>query len=124
WIVGIICALGAAYQAKYHRLAALILMGGAGIVTCITFVWFSAPDLAVTQLLVEIVTTVLILLGLRWLPKRQEKIDNAATWHARMRRLRDFSLAVVCGGGVAVIAYRVMTSPAPETIADFFLERA
>src|SRR3546814_13076081 len=72
WIVGIACAIGAAYQAKYHRLAALIHMGGAGLVVCITFAWFSAPDLALTQLLVEIVTTVLLLLGLRWLPKRSE----------------------------------------------------
>src|SRR5215218_4271489 len=70
WIVGWLCAIGAAYQAKYHRLAAMVLLSGAGLVTCITFVWFSAPDLAITQLLVEIVTTVLILLGLRWLPKR------------------------------------------------------
>ncbi|MGQ3004450.1 MAG: hydrogenase subunit MbhD domain-containing protein, partial [Hydrogenophaga sp.] len=60
WVIGGLCAVGAAYQAKFHRLAALILMGGAGLVTCITFVWLSAPDLAVTQLLVEIVTTVLI----------------------------------------------------------------
>ena len=36
WLVGIACALGAAYQAKFHRLAALILLGGAGLVTCIT----------------------------------------------------------------------------------------
>jgi multicomponent K+:H+ antiporter subunit A len=35
-----------------------------------TFLWFSAPDLALTQLAVEVVTTVLILLGLRWLPRR------------------------------------------------------
>ena len=27
-----------------------LLLGGAGVVTCVTFVWFSAPDLAVTQL--------------------------------------------------------------------------
>ena len=47
-----------------------MLAGGAGLATCVTFVWFSAPDLALTQLLVEIVTTVLLLLGLRWLPKR------------------------------------------------------
>ena len=47
-----------------------LLLGGTGLVTCVTFVWLSAPDLAVTQLVVEIVTTVLILLGLRWLPKR------------------------------------------------------
>ena len=46
WAVGIACAVGAAFQAKYHRLAALILMGGAGLITCVTFVWFSAPDLA------------------------------------------------------------------------------
>ena len=82
-LVGIVCAVGTAYQAKYHRLAALILMGGAGLVTCITFVWLSAPDLALTQLLVEIVTTVLILLGLRWLPKRLEEITP------RHRRGRD-----------------------------------
>ena len=77
--IGRLCAIGAAYQAKYHRLAALVLLGGAGLVTCITFVWFSAPDLAITQLLVEIVTTVLILLGLRWLPKRIETAGEGLT---------------------------------------------
>ncbi|MCO5157451.1 MAG: monovalent cation/H+ antiporter subunit A [Aquamicrobium sp.] len=124
WAVGAICAVGAAYQAKYHRLAALILMGGAGIVTCVTFIWFSAPDLAVTQLVVEIVTTVLILLGLRWLPKRIEKVDNSARPIARMRRHRDFFLALVCGTGMTMIAYAIMTTPSPDTIADFFLTRA
>ena len=78
WLVGAACAVAAAWQAKYHRFAALALLGGAGIVTCVTFVWFSAPDLAVTQLLVEIVTTVLLLLGLRWLPKRLRR--SPATW--------------------------------------------
>ncbi len=124
WAVGGICAVGAAHQAKYHRLAALILMGGAGIVTCITFVWFSAPDLAVTQLVVEIVTTVLILLGLRWLPKRIEEVDNSVRPAARMRRHRDFALAVLCGVGMTMIAYAMMTTPLPDTIADFFLTRA
>ena len=82
WAVGIACALGAAYQAKFHRLAALILLGGAGLVTCISFVWLSAPDLALTQLVVETVTTVLLLLGLRWLPKRIEQPAPAGRWRA------------------------------------------
>ncbi|HRP78495.1 MAG TPA: MnhB domain-containing protein, partial [Aquamicrobium sp.] len=124
WTVGAICAIGAAHQAKYHRLAALILMGGAGIVTCVTFVWFSAPDLALTQLVVEIVTTVLILLGLRWLPKRIEEVDNSTRPVARMRRHRDFALAALCGTGMAMIAYAMMTTPLPDTIGDFFLTRA
>ncbi len=124
WAVGIACAIGAAHQAKYHRLAALVLLGGAGIVTCMTFVWFSAPDLAVTQLLVEIVTTVLILLGLRWLPKRLEEVDNSISAPARMRRHRDFILAAVCGLGMAILSYTVMTSAVTESIGDYFLEHA
>ncbi|MFP3334862.1 hydrogenase subunit MbhD domain-containing protein, partial [Pseudomonas sp. SIMBA_064] len=50
WLLAIACALGAAWQAKYHRLAALTMVSVCGMVTCITFVWFSAPDLALTQL--------------------------------------------------------------------------
>jgi multicomponent K+:H+ antiporter subunit A len=124
WVTGGCCAIGAAYQAKYHRLVALMLLGGAGIATCLTFVWFSAPDLALTQLLVEIVTTVLILLGLRWLPKRYERVDEATRVGARLRRLRDFGIALAAGIGVAVLAFAVMTRPLPDTIAGYFLENA
>src|SRR3546814_6686114 len=46
WLLGAACAIGAATQAKFHRLAALILTGGAGLVSCVSFVWLSAPDLA------------------------------------------------------------------------------
>lgn len=69
WLVGGTCALGTAILAKFHRLAAMVLLGGAGLMMVATFVWFSAPNLAIAQLTVEVVTTVL-LLGLRWLPKR------------------------------------------------------
>ncbi len=126
WLAGMACAVGAAVLAKYHRLAALMSMGGAGLATSITFVWFSAPDLALTQLLVEIVTTILILLGLRWLPERLAiaGIDAAATNGARARRLRDLLLAILFGGGVALLAYAVMTRDAPQSIGRFFLENA
>src|SRR5690606_14126654 len=70
WVAGAACAIGSAQQAKFHRLAALIMLGGAGLITCLTFAWFSAPDLALTQIAVEVVTVVLLLLGLRWLPRR------------------------------------------------------
>ncbi|WP_313527411.1 monovalent cation/H+ antiporter subunit A [Shinella sp.] len=124
WAIGAFCALGAAYQAKYHRLAALVLLGGAGITTCITFVWLSAPDLAITQLVVEIVTTVLLLLGLRWLPKRSERVDNAVTFSARSRRFRDFLLAIACGFGMFLFSYAIMTQPVPDAIASYFLDKA
>ncbi len=124
WALGICLAIGTAYMAKYHRLASLVMLGGVGLIVCLTFVWLSAPDLAVTQLLVEIVTTVLILLGLRWLPKRNEGVDDAITLRARFRRFRDLALAVVCGIGMTFISYAVMTMPVPDAIANYFLENA
>ncbi|MFG1357357.1 monovalent cation/H+ antiporter subunit A [Xanthobacter pseudotagetidis] len=125
WAIGIACALGAAHQAKFHRLAALALTGGAGLVTCLTFLWLSAPDLALTQLLVEIVTTVLILLGLRWLPKRiitQEDMRPPGAVIAR--RFRDLALALAVGFGLSMLSYAVMTRPLPDTVSRFFVERA
>ncbi len=126
WIVGGMCAIGAAYLAKYHRLAALVLLSGAGLVTCITFVWFSAPDLAITQLLVEMVTTVLILLGLRWLPKRVEIAGEGLTMggRARMRRARDLMLAIAAGTGMTLIVHAVLTRPLPDTVSRYFIENA
>ena len=126
WLIGNVCAVGAAFQAKYHRLMALILMGGAGLATAITFAWFSAPDLALTQVLVEVVTTILILLGLRWLPKRTEIIaaEAATPRRGNLRRIRDFSAAAAVGLALAVFAYAILTSEAPDSIAKFFLENA
>ena len=126
WVIGAICAVGAAWQAKYHRLAALALLSGAGLATCITFTWFSAPDLALTQLSVEAVTTVLILLGLRWLPRRLEPAEMGVkrTRLAVARRMRDFAIAAAAGTGMAAIAWAMMTRPFPQSISTFFLERA
>ena len=126
WAVGIACALAAAYQAKFHRLAALILLGGAGLISCVSFVWLSAPDLALTQLLVETVTTVLLLLGLRWLPKRIQDVAPSGTMASIIRwyRVRDLVIAVGAGSGLAALAYVVMTGPQPENIAGFFVEKA
>lgn len=128
WLVGIAAAVGAAWQAKYHRLSALALMSVAGLATVVTFAWFSAPDLALTQLAVEAVTTILILLGLRWLPKRVQAQDRRQSlWvrtRARARRIRDLVLALVAGGGMAGLAYAMMSRDFPQTISPFFLERA
>lgn len=126
WVIGGGCAIGAAWQAKYHRLAALILVGGTGLVTCLTFLWLSAPDLALTQLMVETVTAVLLLLGLRWLPARiPPRILNIMTSRrARLRRSRDLVIAIMAGLGMAGISYAVLMLPAHESISGFFLERA
>ncbi|MEO8486449.1 MAG: monovalent cation/H+ antiporter subunit A [Betaproteobacteria bacterium] len=124
WAVGIACALGAAFQAKFHRLAALTMLGGAGLVTCLGYAWFSAPDLALTQLAVEVVTTVLFLLGLRWLPKRIPGGTRRTDLRARARRVRDLMLALASGTGLAALSYAMLTRQAPQSISPYFLSHA
>lgn len=124
WAVAAFCAVAAAWQAKFHRLAALTMLSVVGLVQCITFAWFSAPDLALTQLAVEVVTVVLFLLGLRWLPKRLEsevpRSDAGVSW----RRSRDGLLAVLVGAGLAALSFALLTRNAPQSISPFFIDRA
>ena len=62
--------------------------------------------------------------GLRWLPRRLEpkELGIQASWRDRVRRSRDFLIATLGGGGMALLAYLVLTRDQSESIADFFLE--
>jgi multicomponent K+:H+ antiporter subunit A len=126
WMIGGACAIAAAVLAKFHRLVALVLIGGAGLATCISFIWLSAPDLALTQLLVEIVTLVLLLLGLRWLPQRLPDVWPAGRKPGTVgfRRRGDLFIALLGGTGMAALAYAMMTRPLPDSISRYFVEKA
>lgn len=124
WLLGTVCAVAAAWKAKFHRLVALMLVGGVGVATSLTFLWLSAPDLALTQLMVETVTIVLLLLGLRWLPPRIVHINPHRDLTAKLRRGRDFLLATTAGLTIAVMSYAVMMKPGSRTLSDFYLSNA
>ena len=126
WIVGATCAVMAAWKAKYHRFTALIFLGGTGLATSLSFVWLSAPDLALTQLAVEVVTAVLILLGLRWLPQRDRRFmeETRPSIRPHLRRLHDLLLAVLGGSGLAALSYAIMSRPSVDGISPFFVERS
>ncbi|QHI99946.1 monovalent cation/H+ antiporter subunit A [Xylophilus rhododendri] len=123
WTIGGICAIGTAWAARRRRLAALTLSGGTGLCCCLTFVWCSAPDLALTQLTVEIATTVLLLLALRWLPRPPAR---PIEMHAgrQLRRLRDLLLALGIGAGLSALAWWTMTRPLTHSVSDFYLKNS
>jgi multicomponent K+:H+ antiporter subunit A len=72
-----------------------------------------------------VVTTVLILLGLRWLPKRSPEIaPELIPLIAKVRRYRDFAMAIAVGLGATLVSYAIMTRTQPATISDYFMEKA
>src|SRR5690606_20985945 len=76
----------------------------------------------------EVVTMVLILLGLRWLPPRVQGDDEppplVSFARAMVRRFRDLVIAIIGGTGIAAIAYAVLSRPHPQGISSFFVEQA
>ncbi|MCG6966648.1 MAG: monovalent cation/H+ antiporter subunit A [Chromatiaceae bacterium] len=97
-----------------QRLLALLLLSVVGLIVALAFVKFSAPDLALTQLSVEVVTIVLLLLALYFLP------PNTPVESSPARRTRDLLLAAVAGLGASALTWAVLTRPY-ETIAGYFL---
>ncbi|HET9596728.1 MAG TPA: monovalent cation/H+ antiporter subunit A [Anaeromyxobacteraceae bacterium] len=123
WLAAGAAAVGCAWHATRQRLAAVMLGSVAGVAVCVTFVWFSAPDLALTQLVVEVVMTILVLLGLRWLPRRDPPAARPPPL-ARFRRTRDVAVAAAVGAGMAAVAYAVATRELPPGPSTFYLEHA
>jgi multicomponent K+:H+ antiporter subunit A len=100
-----------------RRLLALLLVGIVGLAVSLAFVRMSAPDLALTQLLVEIVTVLLLLLAMYFLPAKSPPEPS------RARLARDAVVAVIAGGSVAALAWALLTRPF-DSIAWYYLENA
>ncbi|TFY96995.1 monovalent cation/H+ antiporter subunit A [Ramlibacter rhizophilus] len=116
WLL--LLATGAALVLGHHqRLRAVVLAGVIGLVTAITFEAFSAPDLALTQLSVEVVSTALLLMGLALLPRTTPRESSS------LRRGRDALLALAAGAGVSWLAWLVLTRD-HDSLAWYFLEQS
>jgi multicomponent K+:H+ antiporter subunit A len=100
-----------------NRLLALVLLSITGLIVALAFIRFSAPDLALTQLSVEVVSIILLLLALYFLP-RHGPLESGTP-----RRLRDAAVAGIAGGGIGLLCWEILTRP-HQSISDFHLEQS
>jgi len=112
----VILCLSAIVTIIYHRkrMIALIAISVVGLIVSIAFARFSAPDLALTQLSVEVVTVILLMLALFFLPQKTPAESSPS------RVVRDLCIAAAVGGLIATINYAFITQPL-DTISEFFL---
>ncbi|HAS78001.1 MAG TPA: monovalent cation/H+ antiporter subunit A, partial [Marinobacter adhaerens] len=112
----IFCALTTAILHR-QRFYALVLLSVVGLIVALAFARFSAPDLAMTQLSVEVVTIVLLMLAIFYMPA-WTPIETPLK-----RRLRDIAIAAVAGIGMTLVTLAMLTQPF-SSISDFFLENS
>ncbi|WP_420003165.1 monovalent cation/H+ antiporter subunit A [Arenibacterium sp. LLYu02] len=118
-VVGWLCLIVATvFIVIFHRqrFISLILIGIIGLVVSMSFNYLSAPDLALTQISVEVVTIILMLLALNFLPK-DTPVESPA-----MVRIRDAVISILGGLGVGGLIYALLLRDfAFPSIAEFHL---
>ncbi|PKP90002.1 MAG: monovalent cation/H+ antiporter subunit A [Alphaproteobacteria bacterium HGW-Alphaproteobacteria-16] len=114
WLL-LIAATGAVLLAERRRFRVLIYISVIGLIITLGFVHFSAPDLALTQISVEVVTILLLLLALNLLPKTPPLLSS------KPRRWRDAALALTGGLGVGGAAWAMLTRNPNDPISSYHL---
>jgi multicomponent Na+:H+ antiporter subunit A len=111
-LLGALCAVTTA-----SRLTAVALLGVVGYGVALLYVLFSAPDLGITQILVETLTVVLLVLVLFRLPNFQELSSRAL-------RIRDGIIAIVVGGMFTLLKLSTLDTRLYDSISEYFVENA
>ncbi len=99
------------------RLAAVASMGIVGFAFCLFFLFYSAPDLAMTQFSVDTLTVILFVLVLYRLPKYLKYSKN-------MQRLEHGILSVIFGSLMSILVLQVLQEPINTDIADYYAKNA
>jgi multicomponent K+:H+ antiporter subunit A len=113
WVMLIVATVSVVTM-HHHRFRALVLIGIIGLSISAGFAYLSAPDLALTQISVETVTIMLLLLALHFMPKSTPKESPMGL------KLRDGAIALGAGGGAAALAYAFLMRDI-ETISDYHI---
>lgn len=99
------------------RFIAIISLSVMGYCMCLFFVYYGAPDLAMTQFTIDTLTTVLFVLVLLRLPPYLRIRDKVA-------QIRDGFLAGAFGVLISVIALQVLNEPTNKNISRFYADNA
>jgi multicomponent Na+:H+ antiporter subunit A len=99
------------------RLTAVASMGVMGLSICLLFVFYSAPDLAMTQFSIDTLTVILFVLVLYRLPRYLKLSDYR-------NRIKDGVISLAFGAIITVLILEVLASPVDKTISKYYAENA
>ncbi|MEM1334763.1 MAG: hydrogen gas-evolving membrane-bound hydrogenase subunit E, partial [Actinomycetota bacterium] len=102
--------------ASRTRFGAAVLLGGSGYALAVVYLIQGAPDLAITQFLVETLTIVVFLLVLARLPSN---FSPAPSWAPRLVRI---AIAVLVGVTMSAFALSATGSRTEESVGSQYVE--
>ena len=100
------------------RLGAVAVLGIEGALLSLLFALFGAPDLAFTQLMIEVITLVLFVLAFHFLPDAFMSVASARS------RLLDVLIAGGAGFIVTLLVLAARSNPIADSISPWYIENA
>ena len=111
-LIMVVCAVAIIFAKK--RVTAVVLNGVLGYSVAFFFVVFRAPDLALTQLVVESITTALFLICFKFLPELQPDRET------KKRAISKGVLSILVGATVTLIGLTVINYKKFKPISSYF----
>ena len=99
------------------RLGAVASLGAVGFGVALIYVLFSAPDVGITQILVETLTVILLVLVLFRLPRFLGLTSTAL-------RVRDALIALTVGGTITLLMLSTISTHYFDSISSYFIENS
>jgi len=99
-----------------HKVSAILVLGIVGYGVAMLFVLYRAPDLALTQLVIETVTVVLFLLAFYHLPRLEKRTESFAT------KFVNLVIAIAFGGLMTMVGISAHSTEWFDKISDYFIE--
>ncbi|MEZ4590170.1 MAG: hydrogen gas-evolving membrane-bound hydrogenase subunit E [Chloroflexota bacterium] len=127
-LVAILVAVGAAIASVLLKrdFAAIVALGASGLSIAVLMVLEPAPDVALVQVVVDILSVVILVLALRLLPRKQRQNALALNMTGgQFDRIRNILIAGSSGLVVTVVTLFALTSrPRESVVTPFFIENA
>jgi len=118
WALAVLMVVAAvASVLTRYRLAAVFFLGVVGYGVALVYIFFGAPDLAITQVLVETLIIILFSLIIYHLPRFQTFSPPHSRW-------RDFALALVGGGVMTMLILKALALQFHPSISDYFIQNS
>ncbi|RZA11151.1 MAG: DUF4040 domain-containing protein [Lysobacteraceae bacterium] len=108
-VLGLVLVVGAR-----TRLVGVLALGVQGAAMALLFLFYGAPDLGFTQLMVEIVSVVILALVMTRLRLDARDPRPLEDW------ARDGAVALFAGLSVTLLLFRVLEEPLSEALPEFF----
>jgi multicomponent K+:H+ antiporter subunit A len=116
-------AAAAATVALRRDFSAVVALGASGLAIALLMVLEPAPDVALVQIVVDILTVVILVLALTRLPRSQRQRADALTFQqSRASLVRDILIAVASGAVLAFVTLVALTSRPRESVVTPFYE--